>query len=82
MAYPYGYRRAVGPREVKLAAEAGFASAVTTRHGLIQPQHETHPCALPRISINGRYQQVGYVRTMLSGVITPLANSGRLVITV
>ncbi|MBS3647580.1 polysaccharide deacetylase family protein [Pseudaminobacter sp. 19-2017] len=82
MAYPYGYRSAVGCREVKLAAEAGFTSAVTTRHGLIQPQHESHPHALPRISINGRYQQLGYIRTMLSGVITPLANPGRLVVTV
>lgn len=82
MAYPYGYPAAVGPREVELAAQAGFVSAVTTRHGLIRPQHAQHLLALPRISVNGRYQRLGHLRTMLSGFTTPLANSGRRLVTV
>jgi peptidoglycan/xylan/chitin deacetylase (PgdA/CDA1 family) len=82
MAFPYGFPSAVGQREVELAEEAGFASAVTTRHGLIRPEHARHLRALPRISLNGRYQSVGYIRTMLSGVTTPLANSGRRLVTV
>lgn len=82
MAYPYGYASAVGPREVRLAREAGFVSAVTTRHGLLQPQHAQHLHALPRISVNGRYQRVSHVQTMLTGVTTPLANGGRRVVTV
>ncbi len=82
MAYPYGYSSAVCHREVGLASKAGFVSAVTTRHGLIQPEHAKHLHALPRISVNGRYQRVGHVRTMLSGITTPLANSGKLVVTV
>jgi peptidoglycan/xylan/chitin deacetylase (PgdA/CDA1 family) len=82
MAFPYGFPSAVGQREVRLAEQAGFASAVTTRHGLIRPEHARHLCALPRISLNGRYQDVGYVRTMLSGVTTPLANAGRRLVTV
>lgn len=82
MAYPYGYESAVGPREVELAAAAGFASAVTTRHGLIQAGHAAHSHALPRVSINGRYQKVAHLRTMLSGVTGALANSGRRLVTV
>ena len=82
MAFPYGFPSAVGEREVRLAEQVGFASAVTTRHGLIRPEHARHLRALPRISLNGRYQNVGYVRTMLSGVTTAMANSGRRLVTV
>ncbi len=82
MAFPYGFPAAVGEREVRLAAESGFASAVTTRHGLLRPEHAKHLCALPRISLNGRYQNLGYVRTMLSGVTTPMANAGKRLVTV
>lgn len=80
-AYPYGYEAAVGPREVRLALEAGFASAVTTRHGVLTAGHRAHPHALPRLSLNGRYQKTGHVRTMLSGVTTLLNNRGRLTVT-
>jgi peptidoglycan/xylan/chitin deacetylase (PgdA/CDA1 family) len=80
-AYPYGYAGAVGAREVELASQAGFLSAVTTRHGILRPEHAAHLHALPRISINGRFQKVDYVRTMLSGVTT-LLNSRQLVVTV
>ncbi len=82
MAYPYGYASAVGAREVNLAREAGYASAVTTRHGLIQAGHASHLHSLPRISINGRYQCVRHVGTMLSGITTPIANRGNRVVTV
>lgn len=82
MAYPYGYRTAVGPREVRLAREAGFTSAVTTRHGVLQRGHAGHLHALPRLSVNGRYQKLAHLRTMLSGVTTPMANAGRRLVTV
>ena len=82
MAYPYGYAAAVCHREVALARQAGFVSAVTTRHGLLHPEHANHLLALPRISVNGRYQRVAHVRTMLSGITTPLANAGKMLVTV
>ncbi len=82
MAYPYGYASAVGCREVELAARAGYVSAVTTRHGVLHTGHAQHLHALPRISINGRYQRLAHIRTMLSGVTTPLANSGKMLVTV
>lgn len=79
-AYPYGHEQAAGLRETRLAAEAGFVSAVTTRHGTLQPEHIGHIHALPRISLNGRYQNVAYLRTMLTGV-TSFANTRRRVVT-
>lgn len=82
MAYPYGYEMAVGPREVDMARQAGFVTAVTTRHGVLQPQHAQHMHALPRISLNGRYQNPAHIRTMMSGITTALANAGRRVVTV
>ncbi len=82
MAFPYGYADAVGPREVAMAEQAGFVTAVTTRHGVLQSGHRDHLHALPRISMNGRYQRVSHIKTMLSGLTTPMANSGRRLVTV
>ncbi len=82
LAYPYGYVSAVGPREAGIAGEAGFVSAVTTRHGLLHSRHAGHLHALPRISLNGRYQHIRYLRTMLSGITAPLANRGKVFVTV
>lgn len=79
-AYPYGYAAAVGAREVRLAGEAGFRTGVTTRHGTIHRKHGDHLHALPRISLNGNYQEIGYLRTMLTG-FAAFANSGKRVVT-
>ncbi|TJV40032.1 MAG: polysaccharide deacetylase, partial [Mesorhizobium sp.] len=81
-AYPYGYASAVGDREVGFARDAGYVSAVTTRHGVLRAEHAGFLHALPRISVNGRYQSVAHIRTMLSGVTTPLANAGKMVVTI
>lgn len=76
-AFPYGYSAAAGPRDFALVREAGFDTAVTTRHGVLYPGHAGHLHALPRISVNGRFQRVRHVRTMLSGATGVLANKGR-----
>ena len=81
-AYPYGFAEAVGPREVDLAREAGYLSAVTTRHGVLHETHIDHLQALPRLSLNGRFQNLAHLRTMLRGLTTPLANGGRRLVTV
>lgn len=81
-AYPYGGPGAAGAREVEIAGQAGFDTAVTTRHGLLMPAHARNMQALPRISINGNYQRVAYVETMLTGITVPAANSGRRFVTV
>ena len=81
-AYPYGFEKAVGEREAQIARDAGFVSAATTRHGMIQKGHAGHLHTLPRISVNGRYQNIDYLNAMLSGVTTPMANRGQTVVTV
>lgn len=81
-AYPYGHKAAAGAREVELARQAGFASAVTTRHGVLISANAAHPHALPRISVNGNFQRIGDLETLLSGLTTPLANKGRRLVTV
>lgn len=81
-AYPYGGSVAVGTRETEIAREAGFASAVTTRHGLLHRAHGSNLFALPRISINGEYQRSYFISTLLSGITVPFANGGRRFVTV
>lgn len=81
LAYPYGAPIAAGVREARLAKEIGFKSAVTTRHGLLYNEHASTLHSLPRISINGNFQRVAYVRTLLKGVAVPLANGGKRIVT-
>ena len=76
-AYPYGSKNEAGKREFQIAKQCGFISAVTTRHGVIYPEHKDHPMALPRIALNGYYQSMNYIHPLLSGVSTRLNNSGR-----
>ena len=77
LSYPYGDPTAAGPREFALAAELGFKTAVTTRPGVIFPEHSERLTALPRISLNGEYQQLRYVRVLLSGSATAMWNGFR-----
>lgn len=76
-AYPYGGCDAAGPREFALAAKAGFTSAVTTRPGMLFPEHSDHLFALPRLSVNGGWQTRSALETLLSGLPFALANRGR-----
>jgi peptidoglycan/xylan/chitin deacetylase (PgdA/CDA1 family) len=75
--YPVGDPTSAGPRDFALAAEAGYASAVTTRPGHLFPAHAQHPHALPRVSLNGLHQSEDAVRALLSGLPLLLWNRGR-----
>lgn len=66
-AYPVGQHDAAGRREFELAKKAGFLTAVTTRPGVLFPEHAEVPMALPRVSLNGEYQARRYVDVFLSG---------------
>ncbi|MBK5957827.1 polysaccharide deacetylase [Rhodoplanes elegans] len=77
LAYPYGDATAAGPREFAIAAELGFKTAVTTRPGVLFPEHAETLTALPRISINGEFQRGRYVDVLLSGTGTALWNGLR-----
>ena len=65
--YPYGDAESAGRREFDIAARAGLATAVTTRKGLIARRHARTMTALPRLSLNGDFQDLRYVKVMLSG---------------
>lgn len=77
--YPVGDPTSAGRREFETAARLGFASAVTTRPGMIFPEHRDHLFALPRLSINGRHQSVAALDILLSGAPFALMNRGRRV---
>lgn len=50
LAYPYGGAEACGPREYRLAEQAGFSTAVTTRKGHLADRN-LNRFALPRIGV-------------------------------
>ena len=65
--YPYGSASCAGQREFEFARELGLKSAVTTQKGLIFAEHGACLTALPRVSLNGDYQNLRYVKVLLSG---------------
>ncbi len=73
-AYPYGDPGSAGPRDFALAAQAGFKTAVTTRKGMLFPDHRDYLMALPRVSLNGDYQSLTYTAVYLSGAPFALWN--------
>lgn len=79
LCYPVGDPTSAGPREFALAANLGFRTAVTTRPGVLYPEHREHLTALPRISVNGEYQQMRYLRVLMSGAATAVWNGFRRV---
>ncbi|QUS37904.1 polysaccharide deacetylase [Tardiphaga alba] len=74
LAYPYGDRAAAGAREFALAQTAGFQTAVTTRPGVISAEHAACLTALPRVSLNGNYQDTRYLPVLTSGAATAMWN--------
>ncbi len=77
LAYPYGDRVAAGPREFALARASGFKTAVTTRPGMIFPESADHLTALPRVSLNGNYQDARILPVLTSGAATAMWNGFR-----
>ncbi len=77
LAYPYGDREAAGEREFTLASACGFKTAVTTRPGMIFAENAGHPTALPRVSLNGNYQDARILPVLTSGAATAMWNGFR-----
>jgi len=75
--YPVGDPTSAGEREFEMAQALGFRSAVTTRPGMIFPDHRLSLCALPRLSINGRHQSLDETDILLSGAPFALLNGVR-----
>src|SRR5471032_1519245 len=77
LAYPYGDKIAAGVREFALAHAAGFKTAVTTRPGMVFPESAGHLTALPRVSLNGNYQDTRILPVLTSGAATAMWNGFR-----
>jgi len=77
LAYPYGDKAAAGAREFALARAAGFKTAVTTRPGMIFLESAEHLTALPRVSLNGNYQDTRILPVLTSGAATAMWNGFR-----
>ena len=77
LAYPYGDKGAAGAREFELARAAGYDTAVTTRPGMIFPENANHLTALPRVSLNGNYQDARILPVLTSGAATAMWNGFR-----
>lgn len=78
LAYPVGDPTSVGERDIRLAEEVGYKTAVTTNPGVLFRSHRKRLMALPRISLNGEYQQMRYVRVLMSGAATAVWNGLRI----
>jgi peptidoglycan/xylan/chitin deacetylase (PgdA/CDA1 family) len=65
-AFPYGRSTDCGPRDFELARRAGFASAATSRKGLIR--YGQDPFQLPRNTLNGGHKNVALVELHLAGI--------------
>ena len=78
-AFPFGDRTSFRRSHVVMAAEAGFASAVSTIPGIVEAEGRTNLRALPRISWNGRVRSLRMLRVLVSGVafapVKPTATS-------
>jgi peptidoglycan/xylan/chitin deacetylase (PgdA/CDA1 family) len=64
IAFPYGLRSAAGEREARLAEQAGFSASFTTRPGYMPTEGRRH--GLPRVSLNGLFQQERYADVLLT----------------
>jgi hypothetical protein len=65
-AFPYGRAFDCGPRDFEIARQAGFASAATTRKGLVRNGQK--PFELPRNTINGGHRSLATMQLHLAGV--------------
>jgi peptidoglycan/xylan/chitin deacetylase (PgdA/CDA1 family) len=67
-AYPFGNRGSYGRQHPPMAADAGFASAVSAVSGVVWPSDRSNLHALPRIAWDGRHP-LRAMRVMLSGMM-------------
>jgi peptidoglycan/xylan/chitin deacetylase (PgdA/CDA1 family) len=78
-AYPYGDRGAATARDFAIVRKLGFLTAVTTRPGMLFAENADHMTALPRLSLNGNYQDKRLLQVLTSGAATAMWNGFRRV---
>jgi len=76
LSYPIGSSGAAGPREFGIARDLGLRTAVTTRPGGLYPGHRHSLHALPRISLNGLFQQKRYIDVFATPAVFGILGRG------
>ncbi|WP_305985136.1 polysaccharide deacetylase family protein [Roseibium sp. MMSF_3544] len=76
-AYPYGKSHAVSLRDADILRDIGFSSSVTTLPGVLQSSNARDPMMLPRVSLNGRFQDPAVVDQYLTGAPFALYRAAR-----
>ncbi|MEP3049381.1 MAG: polysaccharide deacetylase family protein [Roseibium sp.] len=66
-AYPYGKAHAVSECVADILRETGFSSAATTLPGVLQSVNARDLMMLPRVSLNGRFQEPAVIDDFLTG---------------
>lgn len=64
--FPYGDEGSAGPRDFAIAAALGVETAVTTHKDVLRARYPM--TGLPRISLNGDFQEARYLSAMMTGV--------------
>ena len=64
--FPYGDETSCGPRDFAIVEALGFETAVTTHKDVLRVRYPM--TGLPRISLNGRFQDARYLEIMLTGL--------------
>jgi peptidoglycan/xylan/chitin deacetylase (PgdA/CDA1 family) len=78
-AFPYGDEASAGEREFAICRELGLSTAMTTRKGLIHSEHGKRTTGLPRLPLNGDYQDIRYLDVLMTGAPFALGDAvGRL----
>ena len=80
LAFPFGGANAVGSREFRLAGEAAFSTATTTRCANLFPAHARHLTALPRLTVSGNFPAADRLRKLESGLLSAREQKRRRVV--
>jgi len=76
LSYPIGGPASAGPREFEIARSLGLRSAVTTRPGGLYYHHRQSLHALPRVSLNGLFQERRFVDVFATGALFTMLGTG------
>ena len=77
LCYPFGDPSSAGPREFAIACRAWLQDRGDDAARRAVPRARKHLTALPRISLNGEYQRLRYLRVLMSGSATAMWNGLR-----
>lgn len=71
IAYPFGDDRSFGAREIQLAQQSGFVTAVSAQPGVVFAGGKSNLLSLPRVTWDGRRTSIALLRAILSGLALP-----------